>query len=361
MTAFALSTPQPPMVREPLGIRLAEGGWLPDGVIRLGIRRLLAERIALLEAGGPGAAALRESAFVAEMHAGPPVADQAAANAQHYEVPADFYAVCLGPHRKYSSCFWNESTRTLGEAEALALALSAEHAQLADGQRILELGCGWGSFALWMAEHFPKSRITAVSNSRSQKVHIDGEAARRGLGNIAVVTADLATFDPGERFDRVVSVECFEHLRGWPELFRRVASWLRDDGRFFLHVFTHRHSSYWFPSAGSGDWMGRHFFTGGLMPADTLAPRLQEHLRLDGWWRWDGTHYARTAAAWLNNLDTQRSAAIATLAGSSRAGGPTEPKLLVNRWRMFFMACNELWAYRQGREWLVSHYGFSRR
>jgi cyclopropane-fatty-acyl-phospholipid synthase len=356
-TTVRLDLP-PAVTREPLGIRLAEAGRLPDLAIRLGIRRLLRERKASLDAGGPEAASQREDAFVRMIAASPLAELQAAANAQHYEVPAAFYATCLGGHRKYSSCFFATGRETLDQAEAAALTITCDRARLADGQRILELGCGWGSLSLWMASHYPKARITAVSNSRSQKAYIDEQARSRGLTNLEIVTADLHGFDPGATYDRIVSVECFEHLRNWPEMFRRVSTWLADGGRFFMHVFTHRHSSYLFQQDGEDDWMGRHFFSGGMMPADTLAPRLQDHLTLDGWWRWNGTHYGLTSDWWLRNLDRNRAAARAALAP---ARPDTDPDVLVQRWRMFFLACAELWHFDHGREWPVSHYAFAKR
>lgn len=353
----ASTTLAQPAPREPFTIRLAESGLLPDALIRVGIRRLLAERARSLAEGGIEAQQERESAFVARLRAAPLVVEQAAANAQHYEVPAPFFGLCLGPQRKYSSCWYATGVAGLERAEEDALALTAQRARLADGQRILELGCGWGSLSLWMARTFPRARITAVSNSASQRRHIEAEAASRGLGNLEVLTHDLATFEPGEHFDRVVSVECFEHLRNWCELFARIARWLKPDGELFFHVFTHRSSSYLFETAGNDDWMGRHFFTGGMMPADSLPLRLQDDLRLDAHWRWDGTHYARTAEAWLANLDRQRGAA-ATILAAARPGH--DPRVLVQRWRIFFLACAELWAWRDGQEWLVSHYRMRR-
>jgi cyclopropane-fatty-acyl-phospholipid synthase len=347
MTALALAP-----VREPLAIRLAEGGALPDAAIRVGIRRLLRERAASLAVGGVEAQQEREQVFVERLRQAPLAVEQRAANAQHYEVPTDFFGLCLGPQRKYSSC-WFAPGASLAEAEEAALAATAARARLADGQRILELGCGWGSLSLWMAARFPRARITAVSNSASQRAHITAEAARRGLGNLEVITADLAGFDPGRRFDRVVSVECFEHLRNWSELFRRISTWLEPGGELFFHVFTHRTSSYLFQTDGEDDWMGRHFFTGGMMPADSLPLRLQDDLRLAAHWRWEGTHYARTARGWLENLDRNRGAARGILA-QARPG--EDPGVLVQRWRMFFLACEELWAYDRGQEWLVSHY-----
>jgi cyclopropane-fatty-acyl-phospholipid synthase len=342
--------------REPLSIRLAESGLLPDALIRSGIRRLLAGRAAELAAGGVEAQREREAAFVERLRRAPLAVEQTAANQQHYEVPPEFFGLALGPQRKYSSCHYS-GDHDLAGAEERALAATAVRAGLADGQRILELGCGWGSLSLWMARRFPQARITAVSNSAPQRRHIAAVAEREGLANLTVLTRDIAAFDPGTRFDRVVSVECFEHLRNWAELFRRISTWLEPGGALFFHVFTHRHSSYLFQADGEDDWMGRHFFTGGMMPADDLPLRLQDDLRVTGHWRWSGLHYARTARAWLENLDRHRRQAAAIL-GAARPD--VAPAVLVQRWRIFFMACEELWRHRGGEEWLVSHYRMER-
>lgn len=354
MTAAAL--PLPAAAREPLPIRLAESGLLPDALVRLGIRRLLAGRTATLAEGGAAAQREREAVFVARLRRAPLAVEQQAANRQHYEVPPEFFALVLGPQRKYSSCLY-EGVDGLAGAEERALEVTAARAALADGQRILELGCGWGSLSLWLARRFPRARITAVSNSAPQRRFIEAEAARLGLANLSVLTRDLATFQPEGVFDRVVSVECFEHLRNWSELFRRIATWLAPDGALFFHVFTHRHASYLFADEGGDDWMSRHFFTGGMMPADDLPLRLQDHLRVTGHWRWSGVHYARTARDWLANLDRHRAAAARILA-AARPDVP--PAVLVQRWRIFLMACEELWGFRGGEEWLVSHYRMER-
>jgi len=278
------------------------------------------------------------------------------ANEQHYEVPAAFYAAALGEHRKYSSCYWPQGVSNLGDAEAVALAATCERAGIGNGQRILELGCGWGSLTLWMAEHYPASRITAVSNSRSQREYILGEAARRGLQNVDIITCDMNVFATEARFDCIVSVEMFEHMRNWRTLFGRVHEWLRPGGRFFMHVFCHRSTPYAFVDGGPSDWMSRHFFSGGMMPSDELALRFQDQLRFLARWRWDGTHYERTANAWLANVDQQRPAVLEVL---QETYGDAAPQWL-QRWRVFFMACAELFGFRGGQEWWVSHYLFER-
>ena len=320
---------------------------MPDALVRAGIRRLLAERLGEIGAEDPAASSEQGERFARTFAESAVALVPELANAQHYEVPAEFFGLALGPHRKYSSCLWAEGVETLEQAEAESLRVTCEHAGLADGQRILELGCGWGSLSLWMAAHYPAARITVVSNSASQRRHIQLEARLRGLDNLEVITADMNVFEAKDRFDRIVSVEMFEHLRNWPEMFRRVASWLKPDGRFFMHVFVHRSTPYPFEARGPSDWMSRHFFSGGMMPSDDLALRFQDHLRLRERWRWEGTHYQRTAEAWLDNMDARREAVWPIL---ERTYGAADARVWWHRWRIFFMSCGELFGYRNGRK-----------
>ncbi|MES2184233.1 MAG: cyclopropane-fatty-acyl-phospholipid synthase family protein [Pseudomonadota bacterium] len=341
-----------------LGIPWVEQGRVPDRVVRAGIRRLLKERLADIHAADTESAAALATDFFEELRQAPVALLPEKANEQHYEVPAAFFHTVLGPNRKYSSCWWPEGTRSLEEAEGHALDATCERAGLVDGQRILELGCGWGSLTLWMAWRFPRSRIMAVSNSASQRAFIEGEAARRGLANIHVVTRDMNAFDTPERFDRVVSVEMFEHMRNWPQLFGRVAGWLLPGGRFFMHVFVHRLVPYAFVERDASDWMSRHFFSGGMMPSDDMAARFQDDLRLLRHWRWDGTHYERTSNAWLENMDRARVSLQPVL---EQAYGAADAERWRQRWRLFFMAVAELFGYNGGQEWWVSHYLFEKR
>ena len=276
---------------------------------------------------------------------------------QHYDVPADFFGRVLGPHRKYSSGYWPEGVRTLQEAEAAALTLTCERAGLADGQDILELGCGWGSLTLWIAKHYPEAWVTALSNSHSQRAHIEAEARRRGLENVRVLTGDINDFDTPDRFDRVVSVEMFEHLRNWPRAFAQVARWLKPEGRFFMHVFAHRSVPYAFVERDASDWMSRHFFSGGMMPSDDLALHCQDDMRLLRRWRWDGTHYQRTAESWLQSMDEHRSQ-LQPLFDHTYG---RDAALWWMRWRIFFMAVAELFGFDAGQQWWVSHYLFEKR
>ncbi len=341
-----------------LAIELTEKGLAPDWAIREGIRRLLRERLKEIDAQDSAVAALRADEFVAQMDTAPVALLTDKANEQHYEVPAEFFELALGAHRKYSSGYWSAQPNTLSAAEAEALALTCEHAELTNGLSILELGCGWGSLSMWIAERYPASQITAVSNSQSQRAHIEHEAWRRGLSNLRVITSDMNVFDTGARFDRVVSVEMFEHMRNWRELFRRIQGWLNPGGKFFMHIFVHRSVPYAFVEKDANDWMSRYFFSGGMMPNDELPLRFQDHLRFLRRWRWDGRHYEKTANAWLAQIDHQRTSVLPILAGTY---GSDQAELWFTRWRIFFMACAELWGYNDGQEWWVSHYLFERR
>ena len=335
-----------------------EQGLVPDTVVRAGIRRLLKRRLAEIHDHDAAGAADLGAAFIDDIHAAPIALLPEVANAQHYELPATFFAEALGPHRKYSSCWWPEGTTTLADAESAALQLTCERAGIANGQDILELGCGWGSLTLWMAHRYLQSRITAVSNSHSQREFIEAAASQRALTNIRVITRDMNTFAIENRFDRIVSVEMFEHMRNWPQMFRRVGKWLTPGGRFFMHVFVHRSTPYLFVERDASDWMSRYFFSGGMMPSDDLALHFQDDMRLVRRWRWDGTHYERTANAWLDNMDARRSAIWPVLESTY---GRDDAAQWWMRWRVFFMSCAELFGYDRGQQWWVSHYLFERR
>lgn len=341
-----------------LALQWTEKGMLPDAVVRAGIRRLLRQRLDEIAAGDSARGAELGEAFFASLRDAPLALLTDKANEQHYELPPAFFGAVLGAHRKYSACWWGEGVNGLDAAEAAALQATCERAGLADGQQVLELGCGWGSLSLWMAERYPGSRITSVSNSHAQRAHIQAEAMRRGLSNLQVITCDINRFGTEARFDRIVSVEMFEHLRNWPEAFRRVRGWLQPDGRFFMHVFVHRSTPYAFEPRDDSDWMSTHFFSGGMMPSDDLALRCQDDLRLLQRWRWDGTHYARTAEAWLDNMDRRRADVWRTL---QQAYGPEHAGLWWTRWRLFFMSCAELFGYDKGQQWWVAHYLFGAR
>ena len=345
-----------------LAIQMAERGLIPDFIIRAGIRHLSRIRLQQIEAANCEAGIRLETEFINHMNQAPIALVPELANEQHYEVPANFFQLCLGQHRKYSSCFWLPDTLTLDEAEANALRLSCEHADLQNGQNILELGCGWGSLTLWMAEHYPKSQITAVSNSNSQREYIEATAKNRGLNNIRIITCDMNRFNPAEHgmphgFDRIVSVEMFEHMRNHKQLYQKVHDWLIPGGKFFMHIFVHRSTPYAFEVQGEDDWMSQFFFSGGMMPSDDLPLHFQDHLRLVQRWRWDGTHYEKTANAWLANMDRQKEQIMPIL---QQTYGAADALKWLNRWRIFYMACAELFGYKNGQEWWVTHYQFQR-
>ena len=335
----------------------AEMGLVPDRVIRAGIRRLNRQRLADIHAEDIERAAGELAAFVEQMKAAEIAPVPELANEQHYEVPAEFFGLVMGAHRKYSSCYWNGDTQDLVQAEAEALRITCAHAQIEDGMRILDLGCGWGSLSLWIASRYPSSTVVSVSNSNSQREYITAQAKARGLDNVTVITCDMNEFDTQQRFDRIVSVEMFEHMRNYRELYRRVSTWLKPRGKFFKHIFCHRSCVYAFVDQGPSDWMSRHFFSGGIMPSDDLPLRFQEDLRLVSQWRWNGGHYEKTANAWLANMDAEKERIMPIMAATYGAGNAAKWFM---RWRIFFMACAELFGHAGGREWYVSHYLFER-
>ena len=339
-------------------IKLAESGLVPDWMCRRGIRNLIGRRLKEEDRGSDSDNAAKLTSFVEALKESPLALQPEKPNEQHYELPPEFFKLVLGSHLKYSCCYWPEGTGSLDQAEEAALRITCQRSQLEDGQEILELGCGWGSLSLWMADQYPASRILAMSNSHLQKEFIEGEAARRGLSNLEVITSDINQFQTTQTFDRVVSVEMFEHARNYQLLLARIASWLRPNGKLFVHVFSHRQFAYPFETEGADNWMGRFFFTGGVMPSDDLLPRFQDDLKLEEQWRLNGSHYARTARSWLDKLDQNEELVLAVLA---QAYGEENAKTWLARWRLFFMSCEELFAYRQGKEWGVSHYRFVNR
>lgn len=339
-------------------IKAVERGYVPDSIIRWGIRRFHADRLKTESQQSQQGREEKLRRFIGNMNNSPVALVPEKANEQHYEVPTEFFKLVLGKRLKYSGCLWPPGTKTLDEAEGAALRKTCEHAELRDGMEILELGCGWGSLSLWMAEQYPESSITAVSNSSVQREFIESEAKQRNLVNVRVITADMNEFQADRAYDRIVSVEMFEHMRNYRELLKRIADWLKPEGKLFVHIFCHRQFVYVYETEGPDNWMGRYFFSGGMMPSDQLFTHFQEDLTLEQHWNWDGTHYQKTADAWLANLDRKRSEAMPVLAETYGAG---EARKWFNRWRIFFMACAELFGYRNGQEWWVSHYLFKRR
>jgi cyclopropane-fatty-acyl-phospholipid synthase len=339
-----------------LGIRAVESGHMPDWLVRLGIRYNCSLRLRELTKLGHEAAFHDVERFITELRNSPVAIETGAANEQHYEVPAAFFDLVLGKHKKYSSALWRSGVTSLDEAETAMLEQTVANAELEDGMRILELGCGWGSLTLFMAERFPNAEIVAVSNSHSQREYILAQAAARGIDTVTVVTADVNSFSPEGTFDRVVSVEMFEHMRNYDELLGRIATWLQPGGKLFVHIFCHRDFAYPYETDGADNWMGKYFFTGGIMPSRDLLTRFPARMQIQSQHMYSGMHYAKTANAWVANMDTQRSAILPILAETY---GTEVAEVWFQRWRIFFLACAELFGYARGEEWMVTHLLFT--
>ncbi|VVD76313.1 cyclopropane-fatty-acyl-phospholipid synthase [Pandoraea capi] len=341
-------------------IRLCELGLVPDLVLRAGMRALMRQRLHEAHAHDARRAAASLATLVEELRASPIAVETQAANTQHYEVPSEFFAEHLGPAMKYSCCYYPTGNESLAQAEQAMLALYAERADIRDGQRILDLGCGWGSLSLWLAARFPYAQIVGLSNSHGQRRFIEAAAARRGIRNLRVVTGNVADFefdgDVPAGFDRVLSIEMFEHMKNYGALLAKIARWLHDDGKLFVHIFAHHHVAYHFRNDDGSDWMSRHFFTGGTMPSADLLLHFQDDLRIANLWWLDGRHYARTANDWLQSLDASRAQTLPMLQG----GYGAKARIQFQRWRMFYMAVAELFGYANGREWGVGHYLFEK-
>lgn len=338
-------------------IGLMESGTLPDAVIRAGIRKLCKQRLVDEHVNNIEAQGKQYNQFLEELRRSDIAIKTDKANEQHYEVPADFYNLALGEHLKYSSCLWLEDTQDLSTAEQNMLELYTERGEFEDGQKILELGCGWGSLTLYLAEKYPNSSITALSNSSSQRAFILSRAEQRGLKNVDVITVDINEFNTEDTFDRIVSIEMFEHVRNYQQLFKRMEQWLADSGKCFIHIFCHRYLMYPFEEEGDDNWMGKYFFSGGQMPAADTFLNFQEGLVLDKRWLLSGQHYEKTSNAWLANTDHNKEAILTLF---QKVYGDTEGKVWLQRWRIFFMSCAELFGLNNGNEWLVAHYRFTK-
>jgi cyclopropane-fatty-acyl-phospholipid synthase len=337
---------------------LLEKNILPDWLIRIGIRRLLAQRLRDEHKGNAAAQQAHLMELIEFLKSSPIAVNTHDANEQHYEVPTEFFRLVMGKHMKYSSGYWKNGVTSIDQSEADMLELTTERAELKDGMSILELGCGWGSLSLFMAAKYPNAKITGVSNSRTQKEYIDAAAAKRGLKNLTIITADMNTFTVDNTFDRVVSVEMFEHMRNYEKLLEKVSGFLNENGKLFVHIFTHKTYAYLFEVKDQTDWMSKYFFTGGIMPSDHLLMYFPKHLAIEKHWHVPGVHYYKTSEAWLSNMDANKQEIQKIFADTY--GEDQMTKWWVY-WRVFFMSCAELWGYNNGEEWIVSHYLFEKK
>ena len=335
-------------------IELAEKGLIPTPLIRMGIRNLIKKR--LEEEVTNYQTKNYMSQFIKKLETEEIAVNTNDANEQHYEVPSEFFVYVLGKHKKYSGCYWDK-VNSLDAAEADALRITCERAEIVDGMDILELGCGWGSLSLWMAEHYPNSKITSISNSSSQRKYIEKQCQIRGFNNLTVITKNVVEFQSIHQVDRIVSVEMFEHMRNYKKLFSNINTWLKPGGKLFVHIFSHQKYSYLFETEGRGNWMGKYFFTGGIMPSKSLLKEFMAPLELDNEWTWNGTHYQKTAEAWHDNMRINKTQIMNILEKTYGANA----KIWYHRWRIFFLACAELFGYNKGEEWDVSHYLFRKR
>lgn len=336
---------------------LIEKDKLPDAVLRMGIRKLLKQRLADEQSGDAELQQAQFNKLVKELKSSAIAIHTADANQQHYEVPTAFYRYCLGNHLKYSSAYWNPGVTALDTAEADMLELTCQRADLKNGQEVLELGCGWGSLSLYMSARYPFSQFTVVSNSATQKTYIDEAARARGISNLTVITADVNTFHLSQQFDRVVSVEMFEHMRNYELLLKRISGFLKDEGKLFVHIFTHQTLAYKFEVKDESDWMSKYFFTGGIMPSNHLLFYFNDDLTVSDHWVVNGNHYAKTAEAWLQNMDAHKREIMPIF---EQTYGVAQAVKWWVYWRLFYMACAELFGYRNGNEWMVCHYLFKK-
>jgi len=338
--------------------KILETDYVPETLIRVGIQKMLSDKLTELHVAAPAVRQQKEDAFCQDLKTRPVAIKTDAANEQHYEVPTEFFRLVLGPHMKYSCALWEDGDDSLKVAEERMLKLTCERARIKNGDSILELGCGWGSLSLWMAENYPQSKITAVSNSATQKQYIDNEAQKRSLSNLTVVTANMIDFHFDGKVDRVVSVEMFEHLKNYAEMFKRIDTWLKPGGLFFMHIFTHRFYPYHYENLDGNDWLTEHFFEGGMMPSNNLPMHFQDDLMCEEKWEVSGVHYQKTAEYWLTNMKNNREEIEPILASTY---GQSKVRKWWVYWKLFFLACAELWGYKDGSEWMVCHYLFRKR
>jgi len=336
-------------------ISLAEKGFVPDFLIKIGIEKLCNERLNWCKSLGVENLQKHNNTWISKLKNSPIALVPEKANEQHYEVPPEFFEIVLGKHLKYSCGLWKNNNINLDQSERDMLEKYIHRAELKDSLKILELGCGWGSLTLFMAKKFPKAQITAVSNSNDQRKFIQNKCKKMGFENVDVITCDMNDFHTDKKFDRVVSIEMFEHMRNYKVLLKKISNWLNDTGKLFVHIFSHNSIVYPYEDKGPGDWMSREFFSGGLMPSHELLLNFQDDLKIEKHWKVSGMHYSLTSYAWLDQMDLNKSSIINIF---EKAYGKNQSKIWFQRWRIFFLACAVMFSIKSGTEWGVSHYRF---
>ena len=325
-------------------LTIAELGLIPDVFIKTAVRFITKKR---LNESGIHENKLNVIKSISEGGIAEKTDD---ANEQHYEVPPEFFKYALGKNLKYSCSFFDK-TDSLDEAEKSMIELYIERADIQEGHDILDLGCGWGSFSLYVAEKYPSVSITAVSNSKDQIAFIQNEAKRRGLFNIKASKMDVNNLDLDNKFDRIVSIEMFEHLRNYKLILNSLNSLLKPDGRLFVHIFCHKELTYFYEIKNSYDWMTKYFFEGGIMPSQDIFKYFDDELEVINQWDVNGNHYAKTCKAWLNNHYKNKDKILDIFDKHY-----DKPRIWFNRWRIFFLSCEAFFAINNGREYFVSHY-----
>ena len=336
-------------------ISLAEKGFVPDFLIKIGIEKLCNERLNWCKSLGVENLQKHNNTWISKLKNSPIALVPEKANEQHYEVPPEFFEIVLGKHLKYSCGLWENNNINLDQSERDMLEKYIHRAELKDSLKILELGCGWGSLTLFMAKKFPKAQITAVSNSNDQRKFIQNKCKKMGFENVDVITCDMNDFHTDKKFDRVVSIEMFEHMRNYKVLLKKISNWLNDTGKLFVHIFSHNSIVYPYEDKGPGDWMSREFFSGGLMPSHELLLNFQDDLKIEKHWKVSGMHYSLTSYAWLDQMDLNKSSIINIF---EKAYGKNQSKIWFQRWRIFFLSCAVMFSIKSGTEWGVSHYRF---
>ncbi|KAJ3691988.1 hypothetical protein LUZ60_012338 [Juncus effusus] len=340
------------------GLAALERNLLPDAVVRRLTRLLLAAR--LREGYLPSAHLQLESLlhFIRSLKEMPIAVETDTAKTQHYELPTSFFELVLGKNLKYSCCYFKEKSSDLEESEIEMLDLYCERCQIKDGNRVLDLGCGWGSLSLYVAKKYKNCNVTGICNSVTQKTHIDQQCRQNNLTNVEIIVADISKFQMERTFDRILSIEMFEHMKNYKELMKKISGWMEPDGLLFIHHFCHKTFAYHFEDKNEDDWITRYFFTGGTMPSSNLLLYFQEDVSVVNHWLVNGTHYSKTSEEWLKRMDKNISKIKPIF---ETTYGKDSAIKWIAYWRTFFISVAELFGYNNGDEWMVALYLFKKK